>query len=73
MYEYVENKLINVLRDASLLLVNKIYAQLSEFGRYLSNIGVRIIFRVERIGVTAKECLKYFMGLDFDWEEDPDE
>lgn len=72
MYEYIENKLSNVLKEASMLLINKIYAQLHEFGRYLSNIGVRILFNVDRMGFTAKECLKYFMGLDFEWEEDPD-
>lgn len=65
MYEYVENKLENVLKDASTFIINRINAQLNQFGRYLSNIGVRTIFTLDRMGFNDKENFKYFMGLDF--------
>ena len=54
------------------MLISKVHAQLREFGVYLSNIGVRILFNMERIVITGQDCLKYFMGLDFEWEDDPD-
>jgi hypothetical protein len=25
------------------------------------------------MGFNDKECLKYFMGVEYEWEEDPDE
>jgi hypothetical protein len=65
MYEYVETKFSNVIKGASLMLISKVHAQLREFGTYLSNIGVRILFNMDRIGLTGQDCLKYFMGLDF--------
>lgn len=72
MYEYVEIKFSSLIKGASLMLISKVHAQLREFGVYLSNIGVRILFNMERIGITGQDCLKYFMGLDFEWEDDPD-
>lgn len=63
----MENKLKDVLESVTTLLFNKILAQLHEFGRYLSNIGVRILFDIDRMGFTENEMLKYFMGIDFDW------
>jgi hypothetical protein len=73
LYELVPNKLASCLPSASTLLLNKIEAQMHEFGRFLSNIGVRVEFELERFGLTEQDTLKYFMGLDFNWEEDPDE
>jgi hypothetical protein len=73
LYEVVPNKLEECLRGASALLLNKVAAQMHEFGRFLSNIGVRVRLELGRFGLTEGETLKYFIGLDFDWEEDPDQ
>ena len=44
-----------------------------QLSTYLANIGVRILFSLDRVGIDSKGVVKYFMGLDFEWERDPEE
>ncbi len=40
---------------------------------YLSNIGVKIYLIENRIGISETGLIKYFIGLDFQWEDSSDE
>ena len=47
--------------------------QLRGVSEYLGNIGIRVPLSKDRIGFTSQGQLKYFLGMDFEWEENPDE
>lgn len=52
---------------------NKIFEQLKNLANYLTNIGVKTTFDKNRIGVTHDYFVKYFLGLDFEWDNNDDE
>ena len=52
-------------------IVGPVLAQLKSFVKYLCNIGVRAGMDMNKIGVTDNHTLKYFIGLDFIWDSDP--
>jgi hypothetical protein len=45
-YEVVPTQLKECLAGATTFLINKIASQMQEFGRFLSNIGVRVQFEL---------------------------
>ena len=50
------------------------YEQIQKLAAYLSNIGVKSDLVLDRIGfVEAKQEIKYFMGLDFEWDQEGSE
>ena len=46
---------------------------MKSLGTYLANIGVRVLFAFDRLGFDSKNMVKFFMGLDFEWEREPEE
>ena len=51
----------------------QIYEQLSSLTSYLVNIGVKAEIKKNRIGVTEHNFVKYFLGLDFIWDNSDEE
>lgn len=53
-------------------VITEVYNQLKNLTTYLSNIGVKINLKSSKIGVTDKEIVKYYLGIDFEWESQKD-
>ena len=73
MYEHVEHNFKYIHNCHDQHLKTNITQQLQGLGKYFSNIGVKAELTQNKIGMTAQGNLKYFMGLDFEWEDNPDE
>ena len=73
MYEHVEFNFKHIHHCHDQRLKTTIVQQLEGLGKYFSNIGVKAELTQNKIGMTAEGNLKYFMGLDFEWEDNPDE
>ena len=70
LYEHVIYNFSSFSRQLGELGVSE---QLRGLSEYLANIGIRVPLCQDRIGFTAQGQLKYFLGLDFEWEDNPDE
>lgn len=68
-YEDIESKFD--WRDPH--IITDIYYQLKNMVTYLANIGVKTYLRSSKIGVNQKEQLKYYLGIDFDWDSQKDD
>lgn len=68
-YENIESKFD--WRDPH--IITEIYHQLKNMVTYLANIGVKTHLRSSKIGVNEKEQLKYYLGIDFDWDSQKDD
>lgn len=54
-------------------VIKNVHSQMKQLTTYLSNIGVKINLIENRIGISETKMIKYFMGLDFQWEDSADE
>ena len=73
LFEHVNHDFVDFNLPQNLFCNPTLLEQLQELGKYFSNIGIRVELKKEKIGMNTQGSLKYFMGLDFLWEENPDE
>ena len=73
MFEYVDHDFVDFNLPENQSRKITLFEHLQELGKYFSNIGIRVELAKERIGLNSQGSLKYFMGLDFTWEDNPDE
>ena len=68
MYEYVSTNLKTALEHATVQTFYSIQEQIKNLSLYLSNIGVKALYTLDRLGLDSKRGVKFFIGLDFSWE-----